>query len=49
MDKEPSKKIEMIKVEKEEIKAKAKRSNFADFMDYDPKAVAKMVEHKEIV
>lgn len=40
MDKEPSKKIEMIQHEKEEIKAKVKRTNFAEFMDHNPKAVA---------
>ena len=48
MDKEPSKKIEMIQNEKEEIKAKVKRTNFAEFMDYNPKAVAgKAPEIKE--
>lgn len=49
MDKEPSKKIEMIQNEKEEIKAKVKRTNFAEFMDYNPKAVAgKVPEIKEV-
>lgn len=49
MDKEPSNKIEMIKMEKEEIKAKPKKTNFADFMDHNPKAIAKNFEiHEEI-
>ena len=39
----------MIKMEKEEIKAKPKKTNFADFMDHNPKAIAKNFEiHEEV-